>query len=82
MGTVPNIECRSQMRVSEAMTREVRVCKSQQSIQECAKAMADLDTGVLPVAEDNVLVGMVTDRDIAVRAVAEGKAPIHRFARS
>ena len=38
------------MRVSEAMTREVRVCKPQHSIRECAKAMADMDVGVLPVA--------------------------------
>jgi CBS domain-containing protein len=63
------------MRVSEAMTREVRVCKPQHSIRDCAKAMADMDAGVLPVAENNMIVGMVTDRDIAVRAIAEGKGP-------
>ena len=63
------------MRVSEAMTREVRVCKPQHSIRECAKAMADMDVGVLPVVEKNMLVGMVTDRDISVRAVAAGKGP-------
>jgi CBS domain-containing protein len=63
------------MRVSEAMTRAVRVCKPGQSILACAKAMADLDTGVLPVGEDNRLIGMITDRDIAIRAVAAGKGP-------
>ena len=63
------------MRVSEAMRREVRVCKPQHSIRECAKAMADMDVGVLPVVENNMLVGMVTDRDISVRAVAAGKGP-------
>jgi CBS domain-containing protein len=63
------------MRVSEAMTRAVRVCNPGQSILDCAKAMADFDTGVLPVGEDNRLVGMITDRDIAIRGVAAGKGP-------
>jgi CBS domain-containing protein len=63
------------MRVSEAMTRDVCVCSPGESIRECAKAMATNDIGALAVAEDNVLVGMVTDRDIVVRAVAAGKGP-------
>lgn len=63
------------MRVSEAMTRDVRVCDPGQSIRDCAKAMAEMDAGVLPVAENGLLVGMVTDRDIAIRAVAAGKGP-------
>jgi CBS domain-containing protein len=63
------------MRVNEAMTKEVCVCTPGDSIRDCAKAMAAIDTGVLPVAEGQVLVGMITDRDIAVRAIAEGKGP-------
>jgi CBS domain-containing protein len=63
------------MRVSEVMTRRVRVCRSGQSIGDCARIMQQADCGALPVAERNRLVGMVTDRDIAVRAVAAGKGP-------
>ncbi|TAK83582.1 MAG: CBS domain-containing protein [Betaproteobacteria bacterium] len=57
------------------MTRDVCVCGPQQTIRDCARTMAANDIGVLPVAQDDRLVGMVTDRDIAVRAVAAGKGP-------
>ena len=63
------------MKVSEAMTRDVRVASPDQTIQDAARLMAEVDTGVLPVGEDDRLVGMITDRDIAVRGVAEGKGP-------
>ncbi len=63
------------MRVSEAMTRDVRVARPDQTIQDAAKMMADIDAGVLPVGENDRLVGMITDRDIVVRAVAEGQGP-------
>jgi CBS domain-containing protein len=63
------------MRVSEAMTRDVRVANPGQSIREVAKIMADLDAGAVPVGENDRLVGMITDRDIAIRAVALGKGP-------
>jgi CBS domain-containing protein len=63
------------MRVSECMTREVRIANPGQSIREVARIMAEIDAGVLPVGEDDRLVGMITDRDIAIRAVAEGKGP-------
>jgi CBS domain-containing protein len=63
------------MRVSEAMTRDVRVALPEQTIQDAAKMMGDMDAGVLPVREGDRLVGMITDRDIAVRAVALGKGP-------
>ena len=63
------------MRVSEAMTRDVRLCTPGQTIREAAKTMADIDAGSVPVSENDRLVGMITDRDIAVRAVAEGKGP-------
>ena len=63
------------MRVSEAMTRDVRVCTPGSSIRECAKVMAEIDAGALPVGENDRLVGMITDRDIAIRGVAAGKGP-------
>jgi len=61
------------MKVREAMTRDVRLVKPEQPISEAAKLMADLDIGALPVEENDRLVGMITDRDIAVRAVAAGR---------
>ena len=60
------------MKVKQAMTSEVRVASPDQTIREAARLMAELDAGALPVAENDRLVGMITDRDIAVRAVAEG----------
>jgi CBS domain-containing protein len=67
------------MRVSEAMTREVRVASPDQTIREAAQMMAELDAGALPVGEQDRLIGMITDRDIAVRAVAHGKTPDTRI---
>jgi CBS domain-containing protein len=63
------------MRVSEAMTRDVRVATPGQSIRDVAKIMAEIDAGAVPVGENDRLVGMITDRDIAIRAVAQGKGP-------
>ena len=63
------------MRVSEAMTRDVRLADPTQSIRDAARIMADIDAGAIPVQENDRLVGMITDRDIAVRAVAAGKGP-------
>jgi CBS domain-containing protein len=63
------------MRVSEAMTRQVKICTPGQTIREVAKTMAEIDAGALPVGENDRLIGMITDRDIAVRGVAQGKGP-------
>ena len=63
------------MRVSEAMTRDVRLAQPGQTIRDAARIMADIDAGAVPVSENDRLVGMITDRDIAVRAVAAGKGP-------
>jgi len=57
------------------MTSEVRIVSPDQTIKEAAKIMADIDAGVLPVGENDRLVGIITDRDIAIRGVAEGKGP-------
>lgn len=63
------------MQVSEAMTRDVKIANPNQSLHDVARIMADCDIGCLPVSENDRLVGMITDRDIAVRAVAQGKFP-------
>ena len=63
------------MVVGDAMTVPVRVVQPEQTIREAANLMAELDAGALPVIIGNKLVGMLTDRDIAVRAVALGKGP-------
>ena len=63
------------MRVSEIMSRDVRVASPRQRIQDAAAIMAEIDAGIVPVGEHDHLVGMITDRDIAVRAIAKGKGP-------
>ncbi len=63
------------MRVSESMTRNVEIIRPDDSIHEAAALMAELDIGSLPVAQDDRLIGMLTDRDIAIRAVARGLGP-------
>jgi CBS domain-containing protein len=63
------------MKVSEAMTSSVKLIAPDQTIRDAARMMAEGDLGAVPVGRDDRLVGMVTDRDIAVRAVAEGLGP-------
>ncbi len=63
------------MRVSDAMTANVRIAKPQQTIAEAARMMAEIDAGALPVGDGDRLVGMLTDRDITIRATAEGRDP-------
>lgn len=63
------------MKVREAMTRDVRLIRPDQTIRDAGRLMAELDCGALPVEENDRLVGMITDRDIAVRAVAQGRNP-------
>jgi CBS domain-containing protein len=59
------------MKVRDAMTSDVRIVNPQQPISDAARQMRDCDLGALPVGENDRLVGMITDRDIAVRAVAQ-----------
>ncbi|MBB4640543.1 CBS domain-containing protein [Rhizorhapis suberifaciens] len=63
------------MKVMECMSRDVRTVDAEEPIQEAATAMADIDSGILPVSKDEKLVGMITDRDIAIRAIARGRGP-------
>jgi CBS domain-containing protein len=60
--------------ISEVMTRDVTVVCPADSMQRAAQLMAEWNVGILPVCDGTRLVGMVTDRDIAVRGVAAGKA--------
>ena len=63
------------MKVKDVMTPNVRLASPRQSIADAARMMAECDAGVLPVGEDDRLVGMITDRDIAIRAVAKDLPP-------
>jgi CBS domain-containing protein len=60
--------------IADVMTPDVEVVRPEETLRDAARAMADLDVGSLPVCDGRKLVGMITDRDIAVRAVAEGKS--------
>ena len=63
------------MKISEVMTRDVETIQPDQTAQEAAKFMLRADAGSIPVTEGDRLIGMITDRDIAVRGVAEGRGP-------
>jgi CBS domain-containing protein len=61
--------------VADIMTRDVRSMGPQDSVVQAAQVMEELNVGVIPVCEGEKLVGMVTDRDIVVRGVAQSKDP-------
>jgi CBS domain-containing protein len=61
--------------IKEVMTRDVRACEPNATVAAAAKVMAQEDVGPVPIVEDGRLVGIVTDRDIVVRVVAEGRDP-------
>jgi CBS domain-containing protein len=63
------------MKVSEVMTTEVETISSDQTAREAASFMLRADAGSIPVCEGDKVIGMITDRDIAVRGVAEGRGP-------
>ena len=63
------------MKVREVMSKDVLVASPDDTIEKAATLMAQVDCGVLPVGENDRLVGMVTDRDITLRAVAKGQPP-------
>src|SRR5438477_1198736 len=66
------------MRVRDAMTPDVQLCTPEDTLHDAAEAMAALNCGLLPVTENNRLVGMISDRDIAIRGVAMGRGPDSR----
>ena len=63
------------MQIGEVMTDNVKTIRPDRTIREAAQLMAQIDAGMLPVAANDRLVGIITDRDIAIRAVAAGKSP-------
>ena len=62
-------------RLKDLMSRDVKVISPDTSIDEAARAMRDGDFGMLPVSENDRMIGAISDRDIAIRAVAAGKGP-------
>lgn len=67
---------KSRIKCREIMSKNVSTAKREMSLQEVAKLLKENDIGILPIVEEetNKLVGLVTDRDIVVRAVADGKS--------
>jgi CBS domain-containing protein len=63
------------MKVSEVMTRDVQTIRPDQRVQEAASFMLSADAGSIPVTDGDRLIGMITDRDIAVRGIAKGYGP-------
>ena len=62
------------MKVSDAMTSQVSVARPGDSVRKVAEVMAKIDSGVVPIVEDGKVLGLVTDRDIVLRVVAEGRS--------
>jgi CBS domain-containing protein len=60
------------MKLSEIMTREVVILQPDDSLQSAAKKMRDLNIGFLPVCDGETLIGVISDRDITIRALADG----------
>ncbi|MBG9387217.1 CBS domain-containing protein [Caenimonas aquaedulcis] len=62
-------------KISDVMSRDVKVIAPDATIGDAAKAMRDGDFGMMPVSENDKMVGAISDRDIAIRAIAEGRGP-------
>ncbi len=63
------------MKVSECMSTDVEIASPDDTLRDVARTMREIDAGSMPVGENDRLVGMITDRDIVVRAIAEGMGP-------
>ena len=63
------------MQLKDVMTRRVEIARPDNTLEEAALKMRNLDVGPLPVCLGSVVVGILTDRDITVRAIAEGRDP-------
>ena len=61
--------------IKEMMSRDVKVVSPDMTIMEAARTMCNGDFGMMPVGENDRMIGAISDRDIAIRAVAEGKGP-------
>jgi CBS domain-containing protein len=69
------------MQVHDVMSKDVKIVSPTDTIDKAANLMRQIDCGALPVGENDRLVGIVTDRDITLRAVAKGKAPVQTTVR-
>lgn len=67
------------MKVGDCMTPDVEVIPPQSTIREAAQLMNEINVGSLPVCDGRRLLGIVTDRDITIRATAAGKSPDECF---
>lgn len=63
------------MQLRDVMTRNLKTIDSNESLHQAAMLMRDLDVGILPVSEQDKVVGTITDRDITIRATASGASP-------
>lgn len=63
------------MKVCDVMTRDVQTVRPDQRVEVAASFMLSADAGAIPVTDEGRLIGMITDRDIAVRGVAKGYGP-------
>jgi len=63
------------MKIVDVMSRNVQLINSHETLRNAAVLMKKIDAGILPVADGERLVGMITDRDIVVRGLGEGKGP-------
>ena len=63
------------MKISDLMTTEIETVTPEQTAKDAASFMLSADTGSIPVCDNGKVIGMITDRDIAVRGVAEGRGP-------
>ena len=61
--------------LKDMMSRDVKVISPEMTIMEAARTMCNGDFGMMPVGENDRMIGAISDRDIAIRAVAEGKGP-------
>uniref|UniRef100_B0T6C2 Putative signal-transduction protein with CBS domains n=1 Tax=Caulobacter sp. (strain K31) TaxID=366602 RepID=B0T6C2_CAUSK len=62
------------MKVSDAMTGQVSTAAPTDTVRKVAQVMAHVETGAVPIVEDGKVIGLVTDRDIVLRVVAEGRS--------
>src|SRR5207237_3621154 len=69
------MEGKGTMKISDVMTRDPQVVGPDEPIQAVARRMKELDVGVMPVCNGDRILGMITDRDLAIRAVASGADP-------
>lgn len=70
------------MNISEIMTKNVATCQPGDNLQKVALTMKENDCGAVPIVKGNHVAGIVTDRDIVLRAVAQGKNPLDLDAQS